>query len=359
MTANLFYNGPQLTYVDLSMPNSTSIVEYFRDVAKSSVAFLHLSVGCNDEVSIGVRVRLCLSQIDAEPSGVGICVRPLFVDKVDDNDSGGDPRAIIGEWLRFYVDQQVKSLFLHARSEKLLRELNDIVQPFRGKLRHLELALAPANFTANQRIGNLADTIDQVLLFNRCIMRANSLGIKWLALIDFDEFFVFQSNIESSSDALRRSAEPSRTMVTFLERLPSDTASVLVEMYQCVVRPAPRHKNIVRPQFVERVDVHNTAQLVNPNSSSILVSMFHRSQHELSMHSFHVEMHAKQLHRLLYDYVLLHLRILHRRFKSLYDDVKLFESGLNCTRDQRGIVTQVGWAWRSFDRVTIAKDAVV
>jgi hypothetical protein len=181
-------------------------------------------------------------------------------------------------------------------------------------------------------------------------MRANAKGLEWLALIDYDEFFVVQRADESSADALRRCDEANRTMPSFLERLPSDTASVLIEMYQCVVRAGPRHKSIVRPQLVERVDVHSTAQ-VAPNST-VRVSMFRRSSHELATHSFRVEWQSKQQHRLLFDYVLLHLRVLHRRFVSLFDDEKLFDSGLNCVRDNSS-VRQVGWAWRSFDRVTV------
>jgi hypothetical protein len=165
LSSKLFYNGPQLAYVDFSLTDNSSIVDYFANVSKAQTAQLHVSIGCSVDATIGVRIKLCLSQIGSVPRGVGVCVRPLFVE--DTTDGGRDPRAIVSEWLRFYVDKhRVSSLFLHARSESLLRELVADVEPYRSKLWHAEVVLAPANFTANQRIGDLADTIDQVMLFD-------------------------------------------------------------------------------------------------------------------------------------------------------------------------------------------------
>lgn len=92
------------------------------------------------------------------------------------------------------------------------------------------------------------DAGDQVLLFNKCLLRG--LALDWLAFLDFDEFVVLDPTTRFEA-----------TLGQYLGALDAAVGAVEIEMYQCFPRPPGRSKTLVRPASTVSVRVHSVGRL--------------------------------------------------------------------------------------------------
>jgi hypothetical protein len=198
---------------------------------------------------ISMKVPLCWrrrTSSKVENKAVAMCVRPAFFGKTLSE-------TIVQQWLNYYVlMQKVRfiTLFVRNREDQEMLQLlfDDLVPRTRedsfGVLQ-FSIVLARVSTTFKQAHHTLEDCADQVLLYNKCLLRAASFDHTWLALFDYDEFF-FGTQLSSSTssstnlanyivDATLNPSETTNrtTIVEFLKNVDAlKVSSIYIEMYQ-------------------------------------------------------------------------------------------------------------------------------
>lgn len=295
--------------VDISL--SGVVLQHLRSATRVSLRVSH-AVG--DRRALLLDAALCVQQQVEPPSGVVLCVRPLF---------GATFLRLVPAFLRHY-HAHVDAFVMFARNEAdraLLRAA------LHNSSRLSQVFLAPRDLLAASDVAD--DAADQELIVNKCLMRSAALGMRWSASFDLDEWIVVHPR-QSAPMASRRALRE------VLAELPLDTSSVTVEMFGCLPRPFPHTKVIASPFVASSVGVHL------PHSGTAPLCFMHRhSSHELQRYFVrHVALCGGGA-TVRFGVFLAHLSVQHNKF-----DPRDLSRGILCEHDDTAGCTRVGWAWR-------------
>lgn len=150
---------------------------------------------------------------------------------------------------------------LYTRSEALRHDVLHVTKQFerRHSQQHdfaIEVMHAPS-IGADTLFGD--EIHDQSLYNSKCLLRAKSHNVDWLAAIDIDEFFVGNFEEKRRTPASLQEIKTKTTpLATYLKKVPANIDGIDVQMFECfeTKRKAAIHKFIVRPQFVSYLAVH-------------------------------------------------------------------------------------------------------